>query len=84
VIDVDHERIAISEANMLGIQVIGVVDNNSSPEGVDYVIPGNDDAIRAVQLYLASVADAVIRGRQNAVGGPDEFVEEAASESAEG
>ncbi|MNZ71550.1 30S ribosomal protein S2 [compost metagenome] len=84
VIDVDHERIAITEANKLGIPVIGVVDTNSSPEGVDYVIPGNDDAIRAVQLYLASVADAVIRGRQNAVGGPDEFVEEAASEAAEG
>ncbi|BAU76222.1 30S ribosomal protein S2 [Metapseudomonas furukawaii] len=84
VIDVDHERIAISEANKLGIPVIGVVDTNSSPEGVDYVIPGNDDAIRAVQLYLSSVADAVIRGRQNAAGGPDEFVEEAASEAAEG
>ncbi|MDT4864031.1 30S ribosomal protein S2 [compost metagenome] len=84
VIDVDHERIAITEANKLGIPVIGIVDTNSSPEGVDYVIPGNDDAIRAVQLYLASVADAVIRGRQNAVGGPDEFVEEAASEAAEG
>ena len=84
VIDVDHERIAITEANKLGIPVIGVVDTNSSPEGVDYVIPGNDDAIRAVQLYLAAMADAVIRGRQNAAGGPDEFVEEAASEAAEG
>lgn len=84
VIDVDHERIAISEANKLGIPVIGVVDTNSSPEGVDYIIPGNDDAIRAVQLYLGAVADAVLRGRQSASTG-DEFVEEvAASEAAEG
>ena len=84
VIDVDHERIAISEANKLGIPVIGVVDTNSSPEGVDYIIPGNDDAIRAVQLYPGSMADAVLRGRQNAAGGADEFVEEVASEAAQG
>jgi small subunit ribosomal protein S2 len=84
VIDVDHERIAISEANKLGIPVIGVVDTNSSPEGVDYIIPGNDDAIRAVQLYLGAMADAVLRGRQNGVGGADEFVEEVASEAAQG
>jgi small subunit ribosomal protein S2 len=84
VIDVDHERIAITEANKLGIPVIGIVDTNSSPEGVDYIIPGNDDAIRAVQLYLVAMADAVLRGRQNAQGGADEFVEEAASEVAEG
>jgi len=84
VIDVDHERIAITEANKLGIPVIGVVDTNSSPEGVDYIIPGNDDAIRAVQLYLSTVADAVLSGRQNASTG-DEFIEEvAASEAAEG
>lgn len=84
VIDVDHERIAISEANKLGIPVIGIVDTNSSPEGVDYIIPGNDDAIRAVQLYLVAMADAIIQGRQNASTG-DEFVEEvASSEVAEG
>lgn len=77
VIDVDHERIAITEANKLGIPVIGVVDTNSSPEGVDYVIPGNDDAIRAVQLYLNSMAEAVIRGKQGAATSADEFVEEA-------
>ncbi|WP_443691877.1 30S ribosomal protein S2 [Pseudomonas sp.] len=77
VIDVDHERIAITEANKLGIPVIGVVDTNSSPEGVDYIIPGNDDAIRAIQLYMGSMADAVIRGRNNANGGTDVFVEEA-------
>ncbi|MDE7976474.1 30S ribosomal protein S2, partial [Escherichia coli] len=84
VIDVDHERIAITEANKLGIPVIGVVDTNSSPEGVDYVIPGNDDAIRAVQLYLNSMAEAVIRGKQGAATSADEFVEEAPAESAEG
>ena len=83
VIDVDHERIAITEANKLGIPVIGVVDTNSSPEGVDYIIPGNDDAIRAVQLYLGSMADAVLSGKSKA-GAGDEFVEEAPSESAEG
>src|SRR5690606_27693832 len=63
VVDVDHERIAITEANKLGIPVIGIVDTNSSPEGVDYIIPGNDDAIRAVQLYLGSMADAVLSGK---------------------
>ena len=85
VIDVDHERIAITEANKLGIPVIGIVDTNSSPEGVDYIIPGNDDAIRAIQLYMGAMADAVIRGRNNANGGTDEFVEQApAAEAAEG
>jgi small subunit ribosomal protein S2 len=84
VIDVDHERIAITEANKLGIPVIGIVDTNSSPEGVDYIIPGNDDAIRAIQLYMGAMADAVIRGRGNSAGGTDEFVEEAASEASEG
>lgn len=58
VIDVDYERIAITEANKLGIPVIGVVDTNSDPEGVDYVIPGNDDSIRAIKLYVSSIADA--------------------------
>jgi small subunit ribosomal protein S2 len=84
VIDVDHERIAITEANKLGIPVIGVVDTNSSPEGVDYVIPGNDDAIRAIQLYMGSMADAVIRGRNNVAGGTGEFVQDAPSEAVEG
>jgi small subunit ribosomal protein S2 len=86
VIDVDHERIAITEANKLGIPVIGIVDTNSSPEGVDYIIPGNDDAIRAIQLYMGAMADAIIRGRSNTGGGTEEFIEEAAaaSEQAEG
>ncbi len=77
VIDVEHERIAITEANKLGIPVIGIVDTNSSPDGVDYVIPGNDDAIRAIKLYAAAVADAVLSGKNNG-GAGDEFVEEAA------
>lgn len=75
VIDVEHERIAIQEANKLGIPVIGVVDTNSSPEGVDYVIPGNDDAIRAIQLYLSAAADVILEARNNTATGADEFVE---------
>jgi small subunit ribosomal protein S2 len=80
IIDVDHERIAIQEANKLGIPVIGVVDTNSNPDGVDYVIPGNDDAIRAVKLYAASIADAVLAGK-SAGGFNNEFVEVKAEEA---
>jgi len=72
VIDVDHERIAINEANKLGIPVIGVVDTNSNPDGVDYVIPGNDDSIRAIQIYVQAIADACAKAKE---GRPDEFVE---------
>ncbi|KJS08134.1 MAG: 30S ribosomal protein S2 [Gammaproteobacteria bacterium BRH_c0] len=78
VIDVDHERIAIQEANKLGIPVIGVVDTNSDPDGVDVVIPGNDDAIRAIKLYLTAVADAVLEGKNQGNTVPsakNEFVE---------
>ena len=77
VIDVEHERIAVTEANNLKIPVIGVVDTNSDPEGVDYVIPGNDDAIRAIQLYASAVADACIEGTKlhGPAGGDSEFVE---------
>ncbi|HZJ93473.1 MAG TPA: 30S ribosomal protein S2 [Thiopseudomonas sp.] len=75
VVDVDHERIAISEANKLGIPVIGIVDTNSSPDGVDYIIPGNDDAIRAIQLYLRAAADGVLRVRQGNATTAEEFVE---------
>ena len=77
VIDVDHERIAVQEANKLGIPVIGVVDTNSDPDGVDYVIPGNDDAIRAIRLYTEAAADAVLAGRAASAPGSvrDEFVE---------
>ncbi len=77
VVDVDHERIAIQEANKLGIPVIGVVDTNSDPSGVDYIIPGNDDAIRAIKLYVSAVADACIEGAAeiSSVPNKDEFVE---------
>src|SRR6187402_1027447 len=78
VIDVGHERIAIHEAKKLGIPVVAVVDTNCGPDDVDYVIPGNDDAMRAIQLYSAGIADAVIEGRSQApsvVVGEDEFVE---------
>ncbi len=78
VIDVGHERIAIHEARKLGIPVVAVVDTNCSPEGIDYVIPGNDDAMRAIQLYAAGMADAVIEGKASVppvTVGEDEFVE---------
>jgi small subunit ribosomal protein S2 len=82
VIDVGYQKGAITEANKLGIPVVGVVDTNHSPEGVDYVIPGNDDASRAVRLYARGIADAIIEGRsqvvQQIVG--DEFVEVDSSE----
>ena len=78
VVDVDHERIAITEANKLGIPVIGIVDSNSNPDGVDYVIPGNDDAIRAIKLYVGAIADACASAASApAVVAQDEFVEEA-------
>ena len=64
VVDVNYERIAVNEANKLGIPVIGVVDTNSDPEGVDWVIPGNDDAYKAVQLYVTAIADEVVTGRE--------------------
>lgn len=76
VIDVDHERIAVQEANKLGIPVIGIVDTNSNPDGIDFVIPGNDDAIRAIKLYATAIADAVAAGGSaDNVPNKDEFVE---------
>ena len=79
VVDVGHEKIAVSEAKKLGIPVVGIVDTNNSPDNVDYVIPGNDDSIRAIQIYVQGVADAVNEGRSSMaqVGGTteDEFVE---------
>ena len=78
VIDVGHERIAIHEANKLGIPVVAVVDTNCSPEGIDYVIPGNDDAMRAIMLYASGIADAVTEGRESLPSvtiSDDEFVE---------
>ncbi len=64
VVDADHEHIAIKEANNLGIPVVSIVDTNSNPDGVDYIIPGNDDAIRAVQLYLNAAADSIKTARE--------------------
>jgi small subunit ribosomal protein S2 len=78
VVDVDHEDIAIREARKLGIPVVAVVDTNCSPDGVDYIIPGNDDAMRAIELYAALVADAVIDGKSSlpeVALGEDEFIE---------
>ena len=83
IIDVGYENIALQEAKKLGIRVIGIVDTNSSPAGVDYIIPGKDDAIRAIQLYLGAAADCVLRVRQGAATTAEEFVE-VAGEAAEG
>jgi len=77
-IDVGHEEIAVREARKLGIPVVAVVDTNCSPEGIDYPIPGNDDAMRAIQLYAEGIADAVIDGKASipeVPSGDDEFVE---------
>jgi small subunit ribosomal protein S2 len=63
VVDVDHERIAITEAQKLGIPVVGIVDTNSNPDGVDFVIPGNDDAIRSIKLFVEAIADAALAGK---------------------
>ncbi len=66
VIDTGHEKIAVSEAKKLGIPVVGVVDTNNDPDAIDYIIPGNDDAIRAIQLYVQGVSAAVLEGRASA------------------
>jgi small subunit ribosomal protein S2 len=82
IIDVGYHKIAVQEAKVLGIPVIAIVDSNNSPDGVHYVIPGNDDSSRAVRLYARGVADAILEGRsqviQEIVG--DEFVEVEAGE----
>jgi small subunit ribosomal protein S2 len=79
VVDVGHEKIAVTEARKLGIPVIGIVDTNNSLEGVDYVIPGNDDAIRAIKLYVEAAADAAETGKLSVahamIDSKDEFVE---------
>ena len=78
VIDVGHEKIAIHEAAKLGIPVVAIVDTNCSPDGIDYVIPGNDDAMRAIKLYTSGMADAVLEGKESVpvvATGEDEFVE---------
>jgi small subunit ribosomal protein S2 len=78
VIDVGYHKIAIAEARKLGIPLIGVVDSNHSPEGIDYVIPGNDDSSKAVTLYARGIADAIIEGRANAI---DDVVKAIAADS---
>lgn len=91
IIDVGYHKIAVQEANALNIPVVGVVDTNNSPAGVDYVIPGNDDSSRAVKLYAREMADAIIAGQKKAVEevldagvaetGEEEFVEVESDES---
>ncbi|HEV2836645.1 MAG TPA: 30S ribosomal protein S2 [Pyrinomonadaceae bacterium] len=86
IIDVKKEEIAVAEANRLGIPIVAVVDTNCSPEGIDYVIPGNDDALRAVRLFASRIADAIVEGNQIATEGgvvstePVEESEEGAGE----
>src|SRR5574340_316726 len=78
IIDVGYQKGAVVEAKKLGIPVIGVVDTNNSPEGVDYVVPGNDDSARAIRLYARGMADAVLEGRAQVISeitGGEEFVE---------
>jgi small subunit ribosomal protein S2 len=83
VVDVGHEKIAITEARTLGIPVIAVVDSNGTPDNIDYVIPGNDDAIRAITLYVQGAASAILEGKasSNVRGGNDEFIEVTEEES---
>lgn len=84
VIDIGHENIAIKEAHTLGIPIVAVVDSNHSPDGIDYVIPGNDDAIRAIKLYTELAAEAILEGRASApVAGEGEAAEETAEAAAE-
>jgi small subunit ribosomal protein S2 len=80
VVDVGYQKGAVAEANKLGVPVVGIVDTNHSPEGIDYIIPGNDDSSRAIRLYARGIADAVLEGRAQAVeevvaASRDEFVE---------
>lgn len=91
IIDVKKEEIAVAEANRLGIPIVAVVDTNCSPEGIDYVIPGNDDALRAVRLFASRIADAIVEGNQIATEGgvvssdaSSDATSEAGEESAEG
>jgi small subunit ribosomal protein S2 len=88
VIDVGYQKGAVAEANKLGVPVIGVVDTNHNPEGIDYVIPGNDDSNRAIRLYARGIADAVLEGRTQSLeevvaASRDEFVEVEEGEGAE-
>jgi small subunit ribosomal protein S2 len=87
IIDVGYQKGAVVEAKKLGIPVIGVVDTNNSPEGVDYIIPGNDDSARAIRLYARGMADAALEGRAQVIGeivGGEEFIEVEEEEAEEG
>jgi small subunit ribosomal protein S2 len=85
IIDVRKEEIAVAEANRLGIPIVAVVDTNCSPEGIDYVIPGNDDALRAVRLFASRISDAILEGQQIATeGGVVAETEEGAEAAEEG
>lgn len=78
IIDVGHEKIAVAEARKLGIPIIGIVDTNTNPDGIDYVVPGNDDAMRAIQLYVRGAADSIVESRAASLqteGAADAFVE---------
>jgi len=83
VIDVGYHKICVAEARKLGIPLIGVVDSNHSPEGIDYVIPGNDDSAKAVTLYARGIADAILEGRANAVNDVVKAVSETGDEFVE-
>ena len=88
IIDVGYQKGAVQEANKLGVPVIGVVDTNHSPEGIDYIIPGNDDSSRAIRLYARGIADAVLEGRSQSLeevvaASRDEFVEVEEDEAAQ-
>ena len=84
IIDVRKEEIAVAEANRLGIPIVAVVDTNCSPEGIDYVIPGNDDALRAVRLFASRISDAILEGQQIATEGGVAAIEgEAGADAAE-
>ena len=80
VVDPKKERICVQEAHTLGIPLIGIADTNCDPEELDYVVPGNDDAIRAVKLIVSKMADAVIEANQGATGEEDAYYEDAAEE----
>lgn len=87
IVDVGYQKGAVVEAKKLGIPVIGVVDTNNSPEGVDYIIPGNDDSARAIRLYARGMADAALEGRAQVISeivGGEEFVEVEEEETEEG
>ncbi len=78
VVDVGHEKIAVREANRLGIPVVGIVDSNNDPDGISYIIPGNDDSTRAIRFYTSCVADVVLEARASTledIGGVADFVE---------